>query len=114
MIAMYSSYQLKWAVEDKLKNTDVDSVGLGPSISLVMEHESIRDKFLSVSGDLSRMGYSAVRGLAAKDGARRKSCASQWLHDGDTYRVVRSACVLQWSGGCVATTTCVTIALGTR
>ena len=61
MTAMYSSYQLKWAVEDKLKNTDVDSVGLGPSIRLVMEHTSIRDKFLSVSGDLSRMGYSAVQ-----------------------------------------------------
>ena len=57
---MYSSYQLKSAVDDKLKNTDVDSVGLGPSISLVMEHYTIRDKFLSVSGDLSRMGYSAV------------------------------------------------------
>ena len=61
MTAMYSSYQLKWAVEDKLKNTDVDSLGLGPSISLVMEHTSLRDKFLSVSGDLSRMGYSAVQ-----------------------------------------------------
>ena len=60
MTAMYSSYQLKWAVDDKLRNTDVDSLGLGPSISLVMEHTSIRDKFLSVSGDLSRMGYSAV------------------------------------------------------
>ena len=47
MTAMYSSYQLKWAVEDKLKNTDVDSLGLGPSISLVMEHRSLRDKFLS-------------------------------------------------------------------
>ena len=58
---MYPSYQLKWAVDDKLRNTDVDSVGLGPSISLVMEHTSIRDKFLSVSGDLSRMGYSAVQ-----------------------------------------------------
>ena len=58
---MYSSYQLKWAVEDKLKNTDVDSVGLGPSIRLVMEHDSIRDKFLSVSGDLSMMGYSGVQ-----------------------------------------------------
>ena len=57
---MYSSYQLKWAVEDKLRNTDVDSDDLGPSIRLVMEHRSIRDKFLSVSGDLSRMGYSAV------------------------------------------------------
>ena len=60
MIAMYSSYQLKWAVDDKLRNTDVDSDGLGPSISLVMEHTSLRDKFLSASGDLSRMGYSAV------------------------------------------------------
>ena len=58
---MYSSYQLKWAVHDKLHNTDVDSDGLGPSINLVMEHHSIRDKFLSVSGDLSRMGYSAVQ-----------------------------------------------------
>ena len=61
MTAMYSSYQLKWAVNDKLMNTDVDSVGLGPSIRLVMEHPSIRDKFLSVSGDLSRMGYSGVQ-----------------------------------------------------
>ena len=58
---MYSSYQLKWAVDEKLRNADVDSLGLGPSISLVMEHRSIRDKFLSVSGDLSRMGYSAVQ-----------------------------------------------------
>ena len=58
---MYSSYQLKWTVNDKLMNTDVDSDGLGPSISLVMEHRSLRDKFLSVSGDLSRMGYSAVQ-----------------------------------------------------
>merc|ERR1719189_2826191 len=57
--AKVTSYQLKWAVENKLKNTDVDSLGLGPSISLVMEHRSIREKFLSVSGDLSRMGYSA-------------------------------------------------------
>ena len=61
MTAMYSSYQLKWAVDDKLRNTDVDSVGLGPSISLVMEHTSLRDKFLSVSVELSRMGYSAVQ-----------------------------------------------------
>ena len=61
MTAMYFSYQLKWAVDEKLRNTDVDSVGLGPSISLVMEHTSIRDKFLSVSGDLSRMGYSRVQ-----------------------------------------------------
>ena len=58
---MYSSYQLKFAVKDKLLNTDVDSDGLGPSIRLVMEHYTIRDKFLSVSGDLSRMGYSAVQ-----------------------------------------------------
>ena len=61
MTAMYSSYQLKFAVDDKLRNTDVDSLGLGPSISLVMEHYTIRDKFLSVSGDLSRMGYSTVQ-----------------------------------------------------
>ena len=61
MTAMYSSYQLKWAVEEKLANTDVDSVSLGLSMSLVMEHYTIRDKFLSVSGDLSRMGYSAVQ-----------------------------------------------------
>ena len=58
---MYSSYQLKWAVDDKLRNTDVDSLGLGPSIRLVMEPHSIRDKFLSVSGDLSMMGYSGVQ-----------------------------------------------------
>ena len=57
--AMYPSYQLKWAVHKKL--ADVDSDGLGPSISLVMEHDSIRDKFLSVSGDLSKMGYSTVQ-----------------------------------------------------
>merc|ERR1712038_682860 len=32
--AKVTSYQLKWAVEEKLKNTNVDSLSLGPGISL--------------------------------------------------------------------------------
>ena len=56
-----SSYQLKWAVNDKLRNTAPEMIGgLGPAIRRAMEHHEIRDKFSGVCPELEQMGVTRV------------------------------------------------------
>ena len=56
-----SSYLLKWAIHEKLKNTEVNSIeGLGPAIRRALTHRSIKGKFDGVSPLLKKHGYSRV------------------------------------------------------
>ena len=52
-----SSYQLKWAVEEKLRNTTPEIIGgMGPAIRRAMEQREIREKFSGVCPELEEMG----------------------------------------------------------
>ena len=72
----YSSYLLKWAVNEKLTNTEVNSIEeLGPAIRQALTHRSIKGKFDGVSPLLRKHGYSRVivtdigfKFISAKDG----------------------------------------------
>ena len=57
----FSSYLLKWAVNDKLTNTNVNNIEeLGPAIREALTHSSIKGKFDGVSSLLKEHGYSRV------------------------------------------------------
>ena len=54
--------QVKWALDEKLVNTDVDEVGgYSAAITQVLEHRSLRDKFRGVRAELAEMGYTGVQ-----------------------------------------------------
>ena len=56
-----SSYQLKWAVADKLRNTAPDMIGgLGPAIRRALESTVIRGKFSGVCPELQEMGVTRL------------------------------------------------------
>ena len=56
-----SSYQLKWAVELKLRNTEPEMIGgLGPAIRLAMEERGIREKFSGVCPELEERGVTRL------------------------------------------------------
>ena len=58
---LFSSYQLKWAVADKLKNAALEMAGgLGPAIRLAMEERGIRDKLSGVCPELEEMGVTRL------------------------------------------------------
>ena len=57
---MYS-YQLKWAVEEKLFIKAPEMIGgLGPAIRLVMEERGIREKFSGVCPELEERGVTRL------------------------------------------------------
>ena len=61
MTLINSSYHLKLAVEEKLKNTDPEMIGgLGPAIRRAMEERGIRDKLSGVCPELEEMGVTRV------------------------------------------------------
>ena len=61
MTLINSSYQLKWAVEEKLRNSDPEMIGsLGPAIRIAIEYKGIRDKFSGVCPELEARGVTRV------------------------------------------------------
>ena len=55
-----SSYQIKYAVKDRLFNMDPDNIGMGEAIKRVKEYVSIKNKFGSVHEDLAMLGITEV------------------------------------------------------
>ena len=56
-----SSYQMKFAVSDRLRNMDPDKMGMGVAIRRVMEYVTIKNKFTSVHPDLAMLGVTGVQ-----------------------------------------------------
>ena len=56
-----SSYQLKFAVDDRLANTNPDKIGMGEAIRKVMEYVTIKNRFGSVHTDLAEIGITEVK-----------------------------------------------------
>ena len=57
----FHSYLLKWAIEDKLRNTNVKSMKkLGPAIREALTHSSIKGNFDGVGSLLKEHRYSRV------------------------------------------------------
>lgn len=55
-----SSYQIKFAVDERLMNMDPDKIGMGVAIRRVMEYVSIKKKFVSVHPALAMLGVTGV------------------------------------------------------
>ena len=58
--APVTSYKIKWAVENMLRNTKVDEAGIGSAIREAMNHLSIRDKFIGIHPRLQELGYIRI------------------------------------------------------
>ena len=58
--APVTSYKIKWAVNDMLRNTKVDETGIGPAIRETMNFLSIRDKFIIIHPRLQELGYIRI------------------------------------------------------
>ena len=58
--APVTSYKIKWAVNDMLRNTEVDEPGIGSAIREAMKYRSIRDKFLGIHPRLQELGYIRI------------------------------------------------------
>ena len=58
--APVTSYKIKWAVNDMLRNTDVDEAGIGQAIRETMNHRSIRDKCIGIHPKLQELGYIRI------------------------------------------------------
>ena len=56
-----SSYQMKFAVHDRLVNMDPDKIGMGEAIRRVMEYVTIKNKFSSVHPALAMLGVTEVQ-----------------------------------------------------
>ena len=58
-----SSYQMKFAVDNRLVNMDPDKMGLGMGVAIrrVMEYVTIKNKFISVHPDLAMLGVTGVQ-----------------------------------------------------
>ena len=55
------SFQIKFAVEEALKNENIDDIEkLGPAIKRIMHHKTVRCKFSSVHPDLAAEGITRV------------------------------------------------------
>ena len=55
-----TSYKIKWAVEEMLKNTDLDESRIGWAIRQTMEYFSIRGKFGGIHPKLGELGYTGI------------------------------------------------------
>ena len=58
--APVTSYKIKWAVNEMLRNTEVDEAGIGQAIRESMNYLSIRDKFLGIHPRLQELGYIRI------------------------------------------------------
>ena len=59
--APVTSYKIKWAVQEMLKNiVNLDEDGIGPAIQEAMKHRSIRDKFGGIHPKLRELGYVGI------------------------------------------------------
>ena len=56
-----SSFQLKFAVDDRLANTNPDQIRMEGAIRKVMEYVTIKNKFGSVHADLAEIGITEVK-----------------------------------------------------
>ena len=54
------SFEIKFAVDQMLRNKDHENIELGPAIRLVMTHSKIKGKFDSIHPDLEKMGFTGV------------------------------------------------------
>ena len=55
-----SSYTLKIAIDDVMKNRDPERIKFGPSLRAILQHLTLRDKFDEVSEDLEALGVTRV------------------------------------------------------
>ena len=56
-----TSYKIKWAVNDMLKNNlDLDESRIGWAIQQTMEYISIRGKFGGIHPKLGELGYTGI------------------------------------------------------
>ena len=59
--APVTSYKIKWALEDMLRNIlNLTEAGIGQAIRETMNHLSIRDKFLGIHPRLQELGYIRI------------------------------------------------------
>ena len=59
--AEVTSYKIKWAVEDMLKNNlDLDESRIGWAIRQTMKNNSIRGKFGGIHPKLGELGYTGI------------------------------------------------------
>ena len=59
--APVTSYKIKWAVEEMLRNIlDLDEAGIGPAIQEAMKYSSIREKFGGIHPKLQELGYVRI------------------------------------------------------
>ena len=56
-----TSYQMKFAVDDKLANMNPNKMGMGEAIRKVMEYVTIKNKFGSVNTELAEIGITEVK-----------------------------------------------------
>ena len=56
-----TSYQMKYAVNDRLLNLDPGKIGMGEAIRKVMEYRTIKNKFSSVHPALAMLGVTEVQ-----------------------------------------------------
>ena len=55
-----TSYKIKWAVHDMLRNTDLDESRIGWAIRQTMKNRSIRGKFGGIHPKLGELGYTGI------------------------------------------------------
>ena len=56
------TFQIKWALNQKLTNASpADVGGIGAAIRLVLTHKSLRDKFTGVSKELEEAGFRSIQ-----------------------------------------------------
>ena len=55
-----TSYKIKWAVEEMLKNTDLDESRIGWAIRQTMKNNSIRGKLGGIHPKLGELGYTGI------------------------------------------------------
>ena len=58
--APVTSYKIKWAVNEMLKNTDLDESRIGWAIRQTMKNNSIRGKFGGIHPKLGELGYTGI------------------------------------------------------
>ena len=61
-ISISDSFQLKWALNEKLLiASPADVGGIGAALRLVLTHRGLRDKFTGVTRELEEAGYRSIQ-----------------------------------------------------
>ena len=55
-----TSYKIKWALEEILKNTDLDESCIGWAIRQTMKNRSIMGRFGGIHPKLGELGYTGI------------------------------------------------------